>query len=116
MSTTSRGHWTEQIKAAITVTDADGKILEMNPGSIEVFKADGGAKLIGTNVFDCHPEPSKTKLAAMYKEQKPNHYTISKNGVRKIIHQVPLFQDGKFAGFVEMSMQIPDEMPHFKRD
>lgn len=116
MSTTAHGNWTGQIKAAITVTDANGKIIEMNPGSIEVFKADGGAKLIGSDIFACHQEPSRTKLRTMYHEQKPNHYTITKNGQRKIIHQVPLFQDGKFAGFVEISLQIPEKMPHFNRD
>ena len=109
-------YWTDQIAVAITVTDADGIITDMNPTSVDVFSADGGATLIGTDVLACHPEPSRTKLAAMYNERTPNHYTIQKNGQRKIIHQLPLFKDGAFHGFVEIAIPIPDHLPHFNRD
>lgn len=108
-------NWTDQIGIAITVTSADGTITEMNPTSITTFAADGGAKLIGTDVLACHPEPSRTKLAVMYKERKPNHYTIQKNGQKKIIHQLPLFKEGVFQGYVEISIPIPNKLPHFER-
>jgi transcriptional regulator with PAS, ATPase and Fis domain len=109
-------NWTDQIAIAITVTDCNGIITEMNPTSIATFAADGGAKLIGSDVFACHPEPSRTKLAAMYKAAQANHYTIQKNGQKKIIHQIPLSKDGAFAGYVEISIPIPDNLPHFNRD
>jgi hypothetical protein len=109
-------NWTNQVAIAITVTDADGIITEMNPTSIATFAADGGAKLIGTDVLACHPEPSRTKLASMYKAHQPNHYTIQKNGRRKIIHQIPLWNEGVFGGYVEISIPIPDHLPHFDRD
>ena len=109
-------NWINQVNIAITATDADGIITEMNPASIATFIADGGEKLIGTNVLDCHPEPSRSKLEAMYKAQQPNHYTISKNGQKKIIHQIPLSKDGVFQGFVEISIPIPEHLPHFNRD
>jgi len=108
--------WTNQVAIAVTVTDAKGTITEMNPASIATFAADGGARLIGSDVFACHPEPSRTKLASMYKAQQPNHYTIRKNGQRKIIHQLPLMSDGVFQGYVEISVPIPDHLPHFDRD
>ncbi len=108
--------WPNQLPVAITVTDADGIITEMNDASAAVFAADGGKQLIGTNVLDCHPEPSRTKLAAMYQERQPNHYTITKNGRRKIIHQMPLFDGDVFRGYIEISIPIPDELPHFNRD
>lgn len=107
--------WTSKAAIAITVTDADGKITEMNPQSIATFADDGGAKLIGSDVLACHPEPSRTQLANMYKTREPNHYTISKNGQKKIIHQLPLFKDGAFQGYVEISIPIPDHLPHFNR-
>ncbi len=109
-------NWTSQIEIAVTVTDALGIITDMNPASIATFAADGGARLIGTNVLDCHPEPARSKLASMYKERKPNHYTINKNGRKKIIHQIPLFKENEFQGFVEISIPIPDTLPHFDRD
>lgn len=108
--------WTERLFAAITVTDADGIITYMNAASSQVFSADGGLQPIGTNVLDCHPEPSRTKLAQMYKDRQPNHYTIEKNGQRKIIHQMPLFNGDQFCGYVEISIPIPDHLPHFMRD
>jgi transcriptional regulator with PAS, ATPase and Fis domain len=109
-------NWTSKVAIAVTVTDANGIITDMNPASIVTFAADGGAKLIGTDVLACHPEPSRTKLAAMYTRQQPNHYTIRKNGQRKIIHQIPLFSEQVFQGYVEISIPIPDSLPHFDRD
>jgi transcriptional regulator with PAS, ATPase and Fis domain len=89
-------NWTNHISVAITVTDADGIITEMNPASVATFAADGGSSLIGSDVLACHPEPSRTRLASMYKSQQANHYTISKKGQKKIIHQIPLFKEGVF--------------------
>jgi transcriptional regulator with PAS, ATPase and Fis domain len=109
-------NWTNQVAIAITVTDADGIITEMNSTSIATFASDGGAKLIGSDVFACHPEPSRTKLASMYKAPQPSHYTIRKNGQRKIIHQIPLMKEGVFGGYVEISIPIPDHLPQFDRD
>jgi len=108
--------WTNQVAIAVTVTDANGIITEMNPTSMAAFASDGGAKLIGSDVLECHPEPSRTKLAAMYKTHQPNHYTIQKNGKKKIIHQIPLFKEGIFDGYVEISIPIPESLSHFNRD
>jgi transcriptional regulator with PAS, ATPase and Fis domain len=108
--------WVEGLPVAITVTDADGTIMAMNARSRESFASDGGGALIGTNVFACHPEPALTKTRELYRNRESNHYTIRKNGQRKIIHQMPWSIDGTFAGFVEISIPIPDELPHFDRD
>ncbi len=112
----SADNWTDQAEIAITVTDANGIITEMNPTSIATFASDGGAALIGSDVLACHPEPSRTTLASMYEARQPNHYTIQKNGQRKIIHQIPLLKEGVFRGYVEISIPIPDHLPHFNRD
>lgn len=108
--------WVEELKAAVTVTDADGAIVAMNRRACETFEKDGGAALVGSSVFACHPEPARTRTLELYARREPNHYTIAKNGQKKIIHQLPLFRDGAFAGFVELSIPIPDELPHFNRD
>jgi hypothetical protein len=57
--------WVEGVPVAITVTDADGTIVEMNARSRESYAEEGG---------------------------------------------------GEFAGYVEISIPIPDELPHFDRD
>jgi hypothetical protein len=55
-------------------------------------------------------------LKKMMEEQKENVYTIEKHGQKKLIYQHPWYKDGKYAGFVEISLPIPMEMPHFNRD
>ena len=109
-------HWSTGLPIAITVCDREGIILEMNEHSREAFAADGGAKLIGTNVLDCHPEPSKSQLADMLRNETRNTYTIEKNGVRKLICQTPWYKAGKYMGFVELAIDIPPTMPHKVRE
>ncbi len=108
--------WVKEFAAAVTVCDTEGRIIEMNNRSLEAFAADGGAKLIGANVLDCHPEPSRSKLDKMMAERRTNVYTIQKNGKKKLIYQAPWFKDGLYAGFIELSIEIPSDMPHFNRD
>jgi PAS domain-containing protein len=107
--------WIKSFPAAITVCDIQGIIFEMNDKAIDVFREDGGEKLLGTNLLNCHPEPARAQLQTMLKTQKPNYYTIEKRGIRKLIYQVPWYQNGIYAGFVELSLPIPNEMPHFIR-
>lgn len=107
--------WTREFPAAITVCDRDGVILDMNERAIATFADDGGAALVGTNVLDCHPEPSRTKLASMLATGARNVYTIEKRGVRKLIWQSPWYEGGECRGFVELALEIPVEMPHFVR-
>jgi len=108
--------WTEEFPASITVCDADGKIIEMNDKSCEAFKKDGGKKLIGRNLMDCHPEPAKSKLAELLETKQQNVYTIEKDGKKKLILHSPWFEKGIYKGIVELSLEIPFEMPHFIRD
>lgn len=107
--------WIKEFPAAITVCDEAGIILEMNDKAAKTFESDGGRKLIGCNMLDCHPEPSRTKTEQLLTAREKNVYTIEKNGVKKLIYQSPWFKDGKYAGFVEVSLEIPFEMPHFIR-
>lgn len=104
--------WVREFPAAITVCDPAGIILEMNERSIATFASDGGAGLIGRNVLDCHPEPSRTQLAGLLASGQSNAYTIEKNGVRKLIYQSPWYEAGEYRGFVELSLVIPAELPH----
>jgi transcriptional regulator with PAS, ATPase and Fis domain len=107
--------WTKQFCAAITICDSDGIVLEMNDQAAEVFKADGGRTLIGKNILDCHPEPARTKTQLLLSTQGTNAYTIEKGGSRKLIYQAPWYRDGRFAGLVELSIEIPSDLPHFLR-
>ena len=107
--------WIKEFPGAITVCDEHGIILDMNDKACDVFKNDGGRDLIGKNLLDCHPEPSRSMLSGMLKNQTSNVYTIEKKGVKKMIYQTPWYKNGVYSGFVELSLEIPVNMPHFIR-
>jgi transcriptional regulator with PAS, ATPase and Fis domain len=108
--------WVDEFPAAITVSDEKGTILEMNARAVKTFEKDGGKTLIGTNVLDCHPEPARSKLGAIMADRKTNAYTIEKAGLKKFVYQAPWYRDGQFAGVVEISVEVPFDLPHFVRD
>ncbi len=110
------GGWIQEFPAAITVCDTKGIILSMNDKACISFAEDGGADLIGTNLLDCHPEMARTKVEKLLNSASSNVYTIEKGGIKKLIYQTPWFQNGEYAGLVELSLPIPFEVPHFNRD
>jgi len=110
------GGWIHEFPAAITVCDQNGIILAMNDKACSSFADDGGAELIGTNLLDCHPEPSRSLVQELLKSARSNVYTIEKAGIKKLIYQSPWFENGRYAGLIELSLPIPKEMPHFVRD
>ena len=107
--------WLKEINAAVTICDNNGIIVYMNEKSEQVFENDGGKNLIGSNLFGCHPEPALTKLKEMLADGSTNVYTIEKEGKKKIIYQSPWFDENTLGGLIEISFNIPDEMPHFIR-
>ena len=107
--------WVQEFPGSITVCDPGGIILEMNDRAVKTFQDQGGKTLIGTNLLDCHPEPARTKTERLLQTRQANVYTIEKGGVKKLIYQSPWSRDGVYAGFVELSLEIPVEMPHFVR-
>jgi len=111
----SEHDWIQEFPAALTVCDADGIILEMNDKAAKTFESDGGYALIGKNMLDCHPGLSRIKTEQLLAAKEKNVYTIEKNGIKKLIYQSPWYKNGKYAGFVELSLEIPFEMPHFIR-
>lgn len=104
----------KEVPFSVTICDKDGKILEMNDRSVKTFIKDGQS-LIGKSLLDCHPEPARTKLLNLLENHQINSYTITKNGIKKLIYQSPWYQNGEFAGYIELSMEIPEEMKHFVR-
>ncbi len=109
--------WIEDYPAAVTVCDCEGIIVTMNRRSIIQFDKRGGAKLIGTSLFDCHPESANTMIRNMLQTQQANVYiTESASSGRRLIQQVPWFKHGAFAGIVETSCAITENIPVNKRE
>jgi PAS domain S-box-containing protein len=108
-------NWSDEFCGAITVCDKQGIIVYMNEQAIAQFVNYGGEKLLGSNLLDCHPEPSKSKIEEMLKKPVSNMYTAEKDGQKKIIYQSPWMQNCEFAGIIEISLELSPDMPHFKR-
>lgn len=105
--------WAEQMNCAVTVCDAEGTVVYMNEKSRETFAKHGD--LVGKSLLGCHSERSREIIRRLLDTGGSNSYTIEKNGVRKMIYQTAWRKDGRVAGLVEISMIIPEEMPHYVR-
>jgi transcriptional regulator with PAS, ATPase and Fis domain len=107
--------WFEKLDGNVIVCDAHGIVVYMNETAIRNYEKDGGAALIGRNLMDCHNEESGRKIREIMETHQKNVYTIEKRGRKKIIYQTPWMDGGVFRGIVELSLEIPFEMPHYIR-
>ena len=105
----------EEFPGAITVCDSVGTILELNRSAVESFRTQGGKKLIGSSLMDCHPEPARSKLKRLMKDRQTNVYTVTKGRTRKIVLQVPWYRRKEYRGFVEVSLKISGKIPNVVR-
>ncbi len=102
----------EGADVAVTICAKDGTIMDMNGKSRKTFLKPGQDEIIGKNVLDCHPEPARSMLADMLENPRTNVYTVEKEGLKKLIFQTPWFDGGEYAGFMELSMVLPENMPN----
>lgn len=109
--------WVYGMDCAVTAIDADCRIIYMNGRSRATFASRGGGDLIGHNVMDYHNERSQGIIRRLLAEGGSNAYTIFKAGQKKMIYQTAWRKaDGTIGGLVELSMVIPEEMPHYIRN
>lgn len=106
--------WAQEMPCAVTVCDMEATILYMNNKAKKTFEK-YGEDLIGKSLKEFHNEHSWKMIESMLKTGHENHYTIEKNGVKKIIHQTPWYDHGTLGGLVEFSFEIPFEMKHLIR-
>ena len=102
--------WAKELDCAVTVCDRVGTVIYQNDKSVAT-----NGSVSGRNLEECHNPKSWAMICKMLREGSSNTYTISKKGQKKLIYQTPWFQDGFVAGLVELSIVIPEELPHFKR-
>jgi hypothetical protein len=108
--------WIDEFPGSVTVSGKDGTILYMNDAAARSFEKSGGKALVGSDLAACHNARSNAKILEIMEARRPNVYTIEKGGVRKLIYQAPWYASGEVAGVVELSLAVPAELPHFKRD
>jgi PAS domain-containing protein len=108
--------WLDAVPGAVTICDAQGVILEMNATAIRQFADSGGRELVGRNLLDCHPEPARSRVERLLSDRQANVYTTEKGGIRRLVYQAAWFDQGRFGGLIEISLEIPTQIPHFVRD
>lgn len=104
-----------EVPFGITLCDAKGIVLAMNGASAAMFRDRGGRALVGRSLFDCHPGPSRRKLARLLRSRRLNVYTVERRGSRRLVLQAPWFREGRYAGYVEMIVPLPKQVPHYVR-
>lgn len=107
-------NWADEADFAVTICDLEGVVIYRNRRSADTFSKYG--ELMGRSLKDCHSQASWDKIVQMMKRGESNTYSVEKGGIKKVIHQTPLLQDGNVNGMIEISVITPDNMKHFKRD
>lgn len=107
-------NWEKYFSSSVIVCDKELNIVFLNEKAKLLFNERDSA--VGRNLLDCHNEESNKKIREIRETLKPNIYTIEKAGIKKLIYQSPLIKNKEFSGIVELSLEIPDAIPHFKRD
>lgn len=108
--------WVTSLPGAVTVSDSEHRIVYMNDAAAATWKAKGGRELLGTDLMACHNPRSRAIIEELLGTGGTNVYTIEKNGTKKLIFQ-SAWRDssGVVAGLVEISLFLPEGMPHFVR-
>jgi len=103
-----------KVPFAITICDKEGNIIDMNDRSRQTYASYGD--IIGKSLFECHPPRAAEILHGLLANHNVNAYTIEKEGIHKLIYQAPWFEaNGDFGGYIELSLPIPADMPHYVR-
>ena len=105
--------WAKEMNCAVTVCDKEGTIIYMNDKAKDTFAKHGD--LISKSLIPCHNDNSRAIIAKLLKTGGTNSYTIQKNGLKKMIYQTAWKENGEVAGLVEISMVIPEDLPHYIR-
>ena len=107
--------WIDSYPHCVTVCDTNGIIIAMNTASCEVFKKYGGSSLIGTSLFECHPESANAIIRKQLASQTGNTYITESSEHKKLISQVPWYKDQVFGGMVETIIYLPENIKTKKR-
>lgn len=99
----------KEVDFTISICDKEGKIVYLNDRGVETFKDDGGLELLGSNILDCHPEPSKSQLKEMFISHETNFIFKGQGSSRRLIYQTPIFKEKEYNGYMEMIIPIPEQ-------
>ncbi len=107
--------WVDEFPSPVTVCDVDGKIIAMNNASCSIFSKQGGIDLIGKSLFDCHSDASGRIIRKMLLNESAQTYITENKGKKRLVHQAPWYEKGKFAGLVETIIDLSVDIEVRKR-
>lgn len=87
-------------RAPVVICDMEHTIIYMNPSAEEEYKNDGGKKLIGSNLLNCHSPYAKERILQVvewFKKGKDNNiiFTFHSDKENKDIYMVALRNEKK---------------------
>ena len=96
----------DQDRSAIVICNLEHKIIYMNPSAIKSYEINGGEKLIGTSILECHNEKSVEKIHEVVEwflvdEGHNMVYTFYNEKKNKDVYMVALREKGKLIGYYE---------------
>ena len=107
--------WIASYPHCVTVCDTQGIIIAMNEVSQDNFKKYGGKSLIGSSLFDCHPESANAMIREQLSRQIGNTYITERTDKKRLISQQPWYQGTDFGGLVETIIDLPMDVSTKKR-
>jgi hypothetical protein len=108
-------NWIESYPHCVTICDTKAIIIAMNAVSRQNFKKYGGGKLIGSSLFDCHPESANAIIRKQLATRGKNTYITESTEKKRLISQVPWYKDTIFGGLVETIIDLPGDITTKKR-
>lgn len=110
------GGWIEDCPFPIKACDKDANLVFINGKAAKNAEKLGGKSLVGKNILAFHKPQSQEKLKKLIAEGSCNVYSIEKKGKKSLVYQLPWIEGGKVCGMVEMTLPLPDDIPHYVRD
>lgn len=111
----SEFNYFEEVENPVTVCDTEGIILYMNKASRAMLSKYGSDNLVGKSLYGCHNPNSNEIIKRLITNKESNTYFTLKNGVRKLVNQIPWYKNGEMAGLIETVMIIPEGTPTLER-
>lgn len=96
----------DQDRCAVVICNLEHEIIYMNPAAIENYSKQGGDKLIGQNIMNCHNAESREKMrqVVVWFSASSDHnlvYTFYNEKQNKDVYMVALRSEGKLIGYYE---------------
>lgn len=109
--------WIKDFSVAVVICDRKGVLTYLNDAAAEMYAHAGGYALLGKSIMEgCHKQQaSNDKMIEIMETRKPYTYSIERNGVKRLIHQMPHIINDEVVGIVEVAIIVPFDIPHFVR-